>query len=91
MATKTIPWPTGTGSVTATYTGSGNGSIVISSDPNNLSQSRSMQITIGTTDGSNIQRTVIVTQAAKVSTPNFILSDGKYLLLSDGKYFNVKE
>ena len=90
MATKTITWSDGTTAV-LTYSGQGSGTITVQSDPNNHYESRSAQVTVKTTDGSNIQRTVTVTQAAKVSIPNFILSDGKYMLLSDNKYFNVQE
>jgi len=90
MATKTITWPDGTTAV-LTYSGQGSGPITVQSDPNNHYEARSAQVTVKTTDGSNISRIVTITQAAKPQTPNFILSDGKYLLLSDGKYFNVQE
>jgi len=66
MATKTIPWQTGTGSITVTYNGNKDGTIVVASDPNNLYEARSKIITVKTTDGSNIQKTVTIQQAAKV-------------------------
>lgn len=66
MATKSIAWPSGTGSITIEYDGSGNGTIQVSSDPNNLYENRSTQIVVQTTDGSNISRTVTIAQAAKV-------------------------
>ena len=62
---KTIPWKNGEGTITAVFDGSGNGSITISSDANNLFESRSQIITVKTTDGSDIERTVSVSQAAK--------------------------
>lgn len=65
METKTKNWSTGTGSATIQYGGQGDGEIVITTDPNNLYEARSMQITVKTTDGSGIQRVVTVNQAAK--------------------------
>lgn len=41
-----IPWTTGTGNITLTYnTGEGNDTVVVTSDPNNLSQVRSQLVT----------------------------------------------
>lgn len=92
MATKTIAWNSGSGNITLTYGGQGDGTITIESSDNDLSVSRSQQITVQTTAGSPQQSVVVtITQAAKPNTPNFILSDGKYLLLSNGEYFNVQE
>lgn len=68
MATKTKNWSTGTGSATIEYGGQGDGQITITSDPNNLYESRSMQITVRTTDGSNVERTITINQAAKAKT-----------------------
>ena len=65
MATKVIQWNEGTGNITLTYTGEGDGTIVVSSDQNNLSVARSQQITVKTTDGSKSQ-TVTISQAARV-------------------------
>lgn len=66
MATKTIAWNSGTGNITVTYGGSGDGTAVITSSDNNLYEARSQQVTLQTTAGSP-QRTVTVTvaQAAK--------------------------
>ena len=66
MATKTITWPNGTGNVTVDYTGQGNGTITVTSDSNNLYENRSLQITVETTDGSGISRTLTIQQAANV-------------------------
>ena len=86
------PWSSGNGSVTLTFSGQGDGTVTVASDDNNLSEPRSMTITVRTLDGS-ITRTVTITQLAMQSgsTPNFILSDGKYLKLGNGDYFNVQE
>lgn len=65
MTTKTKQWSTGTGSATIQYGGQGDGEIIITSDPNSLYEARSMQIAVETTDGSGIQRTVTINQAAK--------------------------
>lgn len=66
MATKVIAWETGTGNITLTYTGDGDGTIRVESDANNLATVRSQEITVRTTDGSNISRTVTIRQAARV-------------------------
>ena len=46
---KIVPWENGTGSITLTYAGQGDGPILIQSDPNNLNVSRSkiLQVTAG--------------------------------------------
>ena len=88
MATVTKQWSTGTGSVTLTYTGQGNGTISVVSDPNDLYVSRSMTITVATTIG-GVSTQVTITQAA--CEPNFKDADGKWFMTSDDKYFNVQE
>lgn len=84
MATIQIPWTTGDGNITLTFSGQGNGTIVVTSDDNNLDTERSQVLTIS---GGGLSRNVIVTQGA---APNFRTSDGKFIRLSDGKYFNVQ-
>ena len=66
MATKIIPWTSGSGNITVNYGGSGNGQIVVQSDDNNLYEQRSQKIVVSTTAGSP-QRSVEVTiaQAAR--------------------------
>ena len=64
MATKTKQWADGS-SATIQYGGQGDGQIIITSDPNNHYEARSMQITVVTSDGSGIQRVITVNQAAK--------------------------
>ena len=90
MAQVIIPWIVGDGAITLIYTGQGDGTVAVASDSNNLATARSKTITI---TGGGITRQVTIVQKAKPAptTPNFILSDGKYLKLSDGKYFNVQE
>lgn len=79
-----IPWTTGSGNITLTFTGQGNGTIVVTSDDNNLDTERSQVLTIS---GGGLSRNVTITQAAG---PNFRLSDGKAMELNDGKYLNIK-
>ena len=64
MATKTKQWADGS-SATIQYNGQGDGQIIITSDPNEHYEARSMQITVKTTDGSGIQRIVTANQVAK--------------------------
>lgn len=52
MATKTIAWTTGSGNITLTYTGQGNGSIYVSSSENDSFDDRSQSFNIVTTNGS---------------------------------------
>lgn len=51
MATKTIAWTTGSGNITLTYAGQGNGSISVASDENNLFEDREQSFGIVTTAG----------------------------------------
>lgn len=64
MEIKTKQWADGS-SATIQYDGQGDGNIIITSDANSLYEARSMQITVETTDGSGISRTITVNQAAK--------------------------
>ena len=52
MATKAIAWTTGSGNITLTYTGQGNGSISVKSDVNDSFDDRQQTIGIVTTEGS---------------------------------------
>ena len=52
MATKTIAWTTGSGNITLTYIGQGNGYISVASDENESFDERSQSINIITTNGS---------------------------------------
>lgn len=63
MATKSIAWNTGSGNITLTYQGQGDGPISIQSDTNNLGSVRSQVITIETVGGAII-RNFTVSQAA---------------------------
>lgn len=63
MATKSIAWNTGSGNITLTYQGQGDGTIVVESDENELGNSRSQIITVETLDGV-VSRNLTVSQAA---------------------------
>lgn len=52
MAIKTIAWTTGSGNITLTYEGQGNGSIYVASDENDSFDERSQSFDIVTTAGS---------------------------------------
>lgn len=65
MATKTKQWEDGS-SATIQYDGQGDGEIIITSDPNEHYEARSMQITVETTNGSPKQtKAITINQAAK--------------------------
>ena len=66
MATKTIAWTTGSGNITLTYTGQGNGSISVASDENSEFEERSQSFQIVTTNGTPEQAVdVLIKQAGK--------------------------
>lgn len=84
MAVVRIPWTQGSGYITLTFMGQGNGTVVVSSDDNDLDVVRTQVLTIS---GGGLSRQVTVTQGA---APNFRLADGQPMRLADGSYFNVK-
>lgn len=64
MAQKSIAWTTGSGKITLTYTGQGNGTIAVDSDPNTLGTARSQTITVKTTEGGIKTKNITINQAA---------------------------
>lgn len=65
MATKTIPWNTGSGNIIIAYTGEGDDTVTVSSDTaNTLGVDRSQVLTFKTT-GNAVTRQVTVKQAKK--------------------------
>ena len=90
MATLTKAWSTGTGNVYLTYGGSGNGTIAVTSDANDLPSARSMTITVKTTAGSpQVTKAVTLTQGA--CPYNFKTADGYFVQTADGYILNVQE
>lgn len=90
MATKSIAWNTGTGNITLTYQGQGNGTITVQSDENNLGSSRSQVISIQTVGGT-VTKNLTVNQAAcpfPVNTTKSYSYTGSYqeVELPAGKY-----
>lgn len=76
MATKVIAWTTGSGYITLTYTGQGDGTILVSSD-DNTGAARSQTITIQTTEGTPVvTKNITINQAAYV--PPFVSQDFSY-------------
>ena len=66
MAQKLIPWNTGGGNIVVNYSGSGNDTVTVGSDTdNNSSSPRSQVLTITTTAGGTVSRTVTITQSGK--------------------------
>lgn len=65
MTTRTINWNTGGGIFTVTYGGSDNGTIVVTSDANTLHEGRSQSLTVKTTKGGTVTKTITVAQAMK--------------------------
>ena len=69
MATTQIPWTTGGGNITLTYTGQGNGTITVRSSDNYLTENRSQIITVS---GGGITRQVTVTQEANAYAQQYL-------------------
>lgn len=88
MVTKNIAWTTGTGNITLAYSGQGNDTVTVTSDPNPLYQERSQAITFKTTDNA-ISRQVTVKQGMR--EPNFKTSEGYWFVTYDDKYLTVQE
>ena len=86
METKTIAWNTGSGSITLSYTGQGDDTVLVSSSENDLYQERSQEVTVKTTDNA-ISRQVTITQGMR--EPNLIDSDGNWLIDSNDTYLIV--
>lgn len=64
MATKVIAWQTGSGNITLTYQGQGDGTITVQSDDNNLSVARSQTITVKTANNA-VSQTLTINQEAR--------------------------
>lgn len=78
-----IPWTDGDGNIILTFTGHGNGTIVVTSDDNSLDRDRQQVLTVR---GGGISRQVTVRQGAG---PNFKTADGQFVRLADGQYLCV--
>lgn len=54
MTEYVVAWNEGTGNITLRYNGHGDGTIIVTSDDNNLTTSRSQTITLKTADSSSV-------------------------------------
>lgn len=92
MATKQIAWAVGSGKITLTYTGEGDGSVVITSDVNDLYEDREQTVTISSTKGSpSVSRSLVIRQKANSlpvgTTYNFDYTGAvQQVTLPPGKY-----
>jgi hypothetical protein len=97
MATKSIAWNTGTGNITLTCQGQGDGAIFVQSDANNLGSARSQVITVETTKGSPKQtKTFVISQTASpfvdLGLPSGLLwAKGNLCKDSQGNYYIGEE
>lgn len=93
MAQKKIAWSTGTGYLTFSHDGGSAGTTVvtITSDANNLTTARSMDIVLQTTDGAARVTLRVTQEAASAQTANFQTSEGLYLELVNGDMFNSND
>lgn len=84
MASITIPWATGGGGITLSYTGEGDGTVTVSSTANE-GKDRAYEVTVSA-GGGITARSVTVTQTGlrenmMVSEGVFSSSDGEFLVL----------
>jgi hypothetical protein len=76
MASISIPWNDGPGNIVLTYTGHGNGTVVVTSDTDNLGHDRRQIITFVITDGA-------IREALCSSASQLVTSDGHALTCLD--------
>lgn len=92
MATKTIAWTTGSGNITLTYEGQGNGSISVASDENDSFDERSQSFDIVTTNGTPEKAvSILVKQQGKKYAVGEVFNFGytgsvQEITLPKGKY-----
>lgn len=87
MAQVSIPWNDGNGNIILTYTGQGDGTVVVKSDTDNFGNAREQTISVKTADG---KLTKSVTVRQKATELNFKTADGMFIKTADGKFFNTK-
>lgn len=85
METK-IQWNEGDGAITATYNGSGDGSVTITSDINE-GIDREQSITVSTTQGENPKSASV--SIVQIGLREIFISTDEVFVLSDGGTFNV--
>ena len=73
MASISIPWNDGPGNIVLTYTGQGNGHVVVTSDTDNLGHDRRQTITFVITDGAIREALVSGTGHQLVSSDGHVL------------------
>ena len=83
---KVVPWVNGSGNITLSYDGQGDGQIVINTDPNDLTVQRSQVIVVTTRDKS---KQFTVNQQAKPLTPYVDLGLPSGLLWARGNIVKV--
>ena len=92
MATKSIAWESGSGYISLSYTGTGNGSISITSDANDSFEDRQQTVRIATSTGSPAQAVELLIKQNGKSMPAGTVSNFAYtgtvqeVTLPKGKY-----
>lgn len=86
METKSLKWIEGDGYITATYSGSGNDTVLISSDEND-GIDRMQSINVSTTKGNN-PKTISVS-LMQIGMREVFVSKEDTFVLSDGGTYNV--
>lgn len=81
---KIVPWLDGSGNITLTYDGQGDGSIVISSDPNNLGVKRSQSVDVIARDKT---RVLTINQLPNIPLPYD--AEIEYIQIAPFQYINL--
>jgi len=89
MSTITLPWNDGSGqSLEVTFSGTGNGTISLSSPGNSTGVTRTLTLTVSVVGNSSVACTVTVTQR---SGDRFLVVNGSPLRTNDDKTFFVAD
>ncbi|MBR2775772.1 MAG: hypothetical protein IKK92_03920 [Prevotella sp.] len=87
MATLTIPWNDGNGDIILTYTGQGDGVVIVRSSTDNLGDDRRQVLTFRTVGQNSVSVQVAVVQPTGMQV--LLDSNGNALRTIDGKVLRV--
>lgn len=87
MATLTIPWNDGNGDIILTYTGQGDGVVIVRSSTDNLGDDRRQVLTFRTVGQNSVSVQVAVVQPTGMQV--LLDSNGNVLRTIDGKVLRV--
>ena len=83
METSTVAWKTGSGYITLTYNGQGDGSVSVASDANDMDTVREQYITVETSNGSPRRSISVLIRQKNADVSGMLLEDGGYMFTED--------